>query len=725
MGKRGFEKLIVFSLVFVLTLIIPVIQLRMGMEGQYTTEKDILENLSSSDSHLSVDNLTLPEIDYNALNDPWINQKVEMLIIVNDSSFVDSVTPLMDWKNEKGVKTIILSNYTEYEGRDKAERIRNMIKDYYEREDIQWVLLAGDAEENLIPIREVYNPDVVVVGGESEYSTWDDYYKPTDYYYADLTGSWDSNNNSIWGESAVYTEDLDEISWIPEVYVGRLPADNIFELSVMVNKTLKYETDPFIGNWMNRMLLAGGVSSYYQYHSDPTKLITDEDEARLMELIWEDYTIFEMNFTHLAKTTSSFTPAIPPPPNNLTSLTATSFRNGFNSGYSTVIIAGHSDPTVITDDSHEEYYDNVDASSSSNLNMPSLFYADACTTSSYDKGDYSIGERLINEADSGAIGYIGGIRVNWYYQEDDNLEKLNRGNAKLFWEVFFKEKKFQQGRALYDSKVSYMNSDYFERGTTSMIREEQRKNLLTYNLLGDPELDIYTKVPEKVSDYFNEDLYEGQCVSFQVKDDLGRIVSRARIHLKGSNGKYRTIYADINGQVDFRLPLGAHENYSVIITGHNVVPSYYNFTTLPDTNDPIILNANHSPLAPTVSDNIEFSILAKDNHSGIESVFIIISDSNFDEYSIYRLANEFNENYEQFDFILNKEGPGSYSYIVVARDYLNKTSLLFSDEFNFAIQKPFTDVVLIITSILIIGLVSVSSLIMLVRLNKYNKNLRR
>jgi len=496
--------------------------------------------------------------------------------------------------------------------------------------------------------------------------------------------------------------------------VGRLPADDAFELSVMVNKTLKYETDPFLGNWMNRMLLAGGISSY----------VPPEDEARLTELIWENYTKFEMNFTHLTKTTSSFTPVIPPSPNLLRPLNNTSFIDEFNSGYSTVIIAGHSDPTMITDDSHTVYYDNDDALATSNANMPSLFYADACTTSSYDMGDYSIGERLINEANSGAIGYIGGLRVDWYLEEDDDLEKLNRGNAKLFWDVFFKEKKFQQGRTLYDSKVSYMNSDYFDRGDASMIQEWQRKNLLTYNLLGDPELDIYTKVPEKVSGYFNEDLYEGQCVSFQVKDDLGRIVPRARINLKGSNGKYRTIYADINGQVDFRLPRGAHENYSVLITGHNVIPSYHNFTTLPDTNNPIILDAIHSPFVPTVSDNMEFSIHAEDNHSGIESVFVIISDSNFDDFSIYRLMNEFNENNEQFEFIINKMEPGSYSYIVVARDYLNKTNLLFRDTFIFAIQEPFTDMVLIIASVLIIGLVSVSSLIMLIRFNKYKKNFR-
>ncbi len=721
MRNRGLQKLVFFSIVLV--LIIPVITVWMNIEGQRTSEKNMIENLSSSDSHLSVDNLIFPKIDYDALNDVWNNQKVEMLIIVNDSSFVDSVTPLMNWKNEKGVKTIILSNYTEYDGRDKAEQIRNMIKDYYEKENIQWVLLAGDAEESLIPIRYVYNPDTVIMNEREAVGS--STLKPTDYYYADLTGSWDSNNNSIWGESTEYTGDYDEVSWIPEVYVGRLPADNAFELAVMVNKTLKYETDPFLGNWMNRMLLAGGVSSYYRDANEPEDVIPPEDEARLTEYIWENYVISEKIFTHLTKTTASFAPTDPPPPNLLSSLSPTSFIDEFNSGYSTVLFAGHADPYKLTDDSGTTYYTSGEASSSSNVNMPSLFYADVCTAAPYDVKDDSIGELLIKQNNSGAIGFIGGLRVTWYLDYDDNLEKLNRGNAKLFWEAFFQEKKFQQGRALYDSKVSYMNSNYFERGAASMIQEWQRKNLFTYNLLGDPELDIYTKRPEKVSNYFNEDLYEGQCVSFQIKDDLERIVPRARIHFRSSNGKYRTIYADISGQVDFRLPPGANDNYSVIITGHNVIPSYHNFTTLPDTDKPFILNANHSPIAPTVSDNIEFSIHARDNHSGIESVFVVISENNFSDYSIYRLANEFNENNEQFDLILNKEEPGSYSYIIVARDYLNKTRLLFSDNFYFVIQKPFTDAVVIITSILIVGLVGVSSLVMLVRLNKYNKKLRR
>ncbi|MFW9949044.1 MAG: C25 family cysteine peptidase [Candidatus Thorarchaeota archaeon] len=661
-----------------------------------------------------IDLSQLPEINYSELSTAWNHQKIEMLIIVNDSSFIDAATPLMEWKNEKGVKTIILSNYSDYSGRDKAEQIRNMIKDFYEKENIKWVLLAGDAEENLIPIREVYNPDVVVVSGESEYSNWDDYYKPTDFYYADLTGSWDDNNNSIWGESTEYNGDVDEISWIPEVYVGRLPASNPSELSGMINKTLKYETDPNSGDWMNKMLLAGGISSY----SPP------EDEARLMEYIWENYVFDEMNFTHLAKTTSSFTPTTPLPPNSLGSLNSISFRTEFDSGYSTVIIAGHSDPTRITDDSGETYYNNADALSSINIDMPSLFYADACTTSSYDKGDYSIGERLITRADSGAIGYIGGLRVNWYFDYDEDLEKLNRANAKLFWREFFAEKKFQQGRALYDSKVEYMNSDYFSKGEASMEQEWQRKNVLTYNLLGDPELDVYTKVPIEIPDYFTGNIYEGQCLSFQVKDNQGRIVPRARINLKTLSGKYRTVYADINGFAAFRLPPEANENYSVIITGHNVIPSYFNFTTLPDTDIPELLSVKHVPLNPTATDNVLFSFNASDNHSGIESIFFLLSRSNFSDFSVNRLHNDFNENKKEFKITLNKLEPGRYSYLLISRDYTNKTLIYYNDQMAFSIPKPITDYVLIIVSIMMVALVGISTAVVIVGMKRSNKNYR-
>jgi hypothetical protein len=227
--------------------------LNYNFDTKDTSKDNLLNSLYLSSNFSSIDLSKLPEIDTNS----WYNPKVEMLIITpDDEDFINAVSPLVQWKNNKGLKTIILSNFSEYSGRDDAERIRNMIKSYYERENIKWILLTGDAQENLIPIRNVYNPDVVIVGGdESEYLSWDDYYKPTDYYYADLNGSWDEDNDNIFGESAEYNKNgIDEIEWTPEVYVGRLPAGSATELEIMVNKSLKYETAPNIGNWMNRML---------------------------------------------------------------------------------------------------------------------------------------------------------------------------------------------------------------------------------------------------------------------------------------------------------------------------------------------------------------------------------------------------------------------------------------------------------------------------------------
>jgi len=675
-----------------------------------------------ADSVPDIDLGDIPDINYDIINDLWYNPKIEMLIITPEGKdgFYNATKPLRDWKNEKGVKTIILNNYSLYgtEDDDNATKIRKMIRSYYETENIQWVLLCGDAQDDLIPIRNVYNPDVVIVSDvayETEYSNWDDYYKPTDFYYADLTGSWDDNGNGEWGESSVYTKNKDEISWTPEVYVGRFPAGTVKELENLVNKTLKYETDPFIGDWMNKMLLAGGVSSF----SPP------EDEARLTTYIWQQYTIPEMNFTHQSKTTSDYTPPTPPPPNLAKVLSQNNFRSDLNTGYSTVIFAGHGDPTRISSDT-TTIYTNSDADSISNNNMTSLFYIDACTTAPYDMINNSIGEILIKEPDSGAIGYIGGLRVNWYFQYDTNLEKLNRGNAKLFWKEFFEGKKFQQGKALYDSKVAYMNSDYFERGEASMDYEWERKNVLTYNLLGDPEVDIYTNKPLNASNPFTGNIYEGQLVSSVIRDSSGGVVPYARVHMKTNDDKYRTVYADINGKVNFRVPVQANETYNVTITGHNLIPSNFSFTTLLDGLDPDFIDEKCTPETPTVSDNIHFEVEVVDSQSGIQSVYLLKSkDDDFEDYDYFEMSNSFKDDREEYKYTLDKLEPGEYNFLIVARDWANNIETLEEKSFEILIPVPLMDYILIITSIMVVGLVGISIYTIFNENRKYSKILKR
>ncbi|UCD00966.1 MAG: hypothetical protein JSV23_08780 [Promethearchaeota archaeon] len=649
----------------------------------------------------------IPEIDYASLNDLWYNHKIEMLIITpNSSDFINATKPLMEWKNEKGVKTIILSNFSLYEGIDDAEKIRNMIKWYFENENIQWVLLAGDAQNDLIPIRNVFNPDVFRWGDGLHETIPGESYKPTDFYYADLTGTWDSDADGIWGEAPQDNDYyLDEISWIPDVYVGRFPANDAIELEAMVNKTLKYETKPEIGDWMNRMLLAGGISSYSVY-GDPS----GEYESVLTNYILENYASSVINSTHLIEEEGNLTR-----PNIITY---------FNMGYSTVLMAGHGVPTAYYRNPSTQGYNSLDANNSLNAGKPSIVYLDACSTSSYDYSDNNLGETLIKRLDGGAVGVIGGLRVTWYFEDDVNLEKLNRGNAKLFWKEFFINKKFQQGRALYDSKVAYINSDYYNRGEGATFYDFERKNILTYCLLGDPELDIYTNKPKLALNPFTENIYEGQLVSITIKDIDGKIIPYARVHLKTSDGVYHTSYADENGIANFRVPAKVN-NYNVTITGHNLTPSYFNFTTLPDNNKPQLFRIDYTPQIPTTSDIITFNIEFHDNNSGIESIYFFLSKNNFTDYTYFRLSNDFEENDAFFTFNTERLLPGEYSYFIVARDYANNTNIIYNSTFKFTLPKPLIDYIIPVLVVMIIGVVGISVFVLYNGLQKYSRMLER
>lgn len=654
---------------------------------------------------------SIPEFDMDDLPDPyignlseeWYNQPIEMLVVIpeNHPEFVPQIQPLVDWKNEKGVKTVI-ANASGYSGKDKAERIRNLIKDYYEEEGIEWVLLCGDAEEGFIPIREVYNPDVVEVD-EIEYDDYDDEYKPTDFYYADLTGSWDDNNNGKYGESAEKSGEGDEIDWTPEVYVGRLPASNAQELEEMVIKTLKYETTPEIGSWMNRMLLGGGRSST----SPP------EDEARLTQYIWKNYALGITNFTHLYEANAFFEDndlITPPPPNNQSERLIEDFVSEFNRGYSTVIFAGHGNPNKFQDLSNP-VYSYLDASSASNIYMPSLVYGDACTTSSYDDNG-SIGENLILNEHGGAIGYIGGLRVTWYYDEDYDLEALNRACAKWFWYEFFENHAYQQGKALYDSKVTYLTSDHFSEGAGNLNYEWERKNLLTYCLLGDPEVDIYTNVPGNISNPFPEKVYEGQFLSLDLNDQYGRDAQFARVNLKTKDGKYRTVYADEDGIAEFRLLPQDNKTYEVIITGHNVIPTYFNFTTLKDEGKPVFRSGKITPEDPTVTDNVCFEVDAYDSYSGIEGMFAIVSDDDFDTYHVHTISNLTVEIQEYFEKPIKKLDPGQYHYFFIARDYAGNIEYMYDSDLEFTIPIPLMSYVLVLSMIIIAAILAASSLML-------------
>jgi hypothetical protein len=181
-------------------------------------------------------------------------EKFDMVIIAPEK-FSSSIQPLIDHKNSHGVQTFLKKTeeiYGEYDGRDKAEQIKYFIKDAIEEHGINYVLLMGGRKGQL--------PNYYIPG---RYVILDDGYidQPylSDLYYADIYKNgnefddWDSNDDGIfaeWGKDILNLE--------PDVYVGRLPCRYLFEVKIVVDKIIEYETSTSGQEWFNRMVALGG-----------------------------------------------------------------------------------------------------------------------------------------------------------------------------------------------------------------------------------------------------------------------------------------------------------------------------------------------------------------------------------------------------------------------------------------------------------------------------------
>ena len=82
------------------------------------------------------------------------------------------------------------------------------------------------------------------------HNSYTDYNIPSDMYFGCLDGSWDKDNDTIFGE-AVYPfpgpengTAGEEADFFAEVYIGRAPVDTLQEATNFVAKTIAYEQNP-------------------------------------------------------------------------------------------------------------------------------------------------------------------------------------------------------------------------------------------------------------------------------------------------------------------------------------------------------------------------------------------------------------------------------------------------------------------------------------------------
>lgn len=186
----------------------------------------------------------------------------ELLIIAPDE-FIDELKPLKDFKDATGRPTILLRLGELYSnpsctGVDEPEMIKNCIAHYQKSNGIKHVMLVGDVDK--LPVRwrwwgfVKYHPNGTIAYDQRGWAV-------SDLYYADLynksDGSfedWDSNNNRLYGEIEFEPDpdncspncrriNNDNIDFVPDVAVGRVPASTSEEVVAYVNKVITYELD--------------------------------------------------------------------------------------------------------------------------------------------------------------------------------------------------------------------------------------------------------------------------------------------------------------------------------------------------------------------------------------------------------------------------------------------------------------------------------------------------
>ncbi|MFX1533321.1 MAG: C25 family cysteine peptidase [Promethearchaeota archaeon] len=222
---------------------------------------------------------------------------------------------------------------------------------------------------------------------------------------------------------------------------------------------------------------------------------------------------------------------------------------------------------------------NTTQADASTAIIPALIYADSCHTGAYDYPSGCLAASFLRDM---AIGYIGSMRVCWYYHgpmSNSFSWGLSRYMDQAFWELFFNgSTNYRPGATLYESKVDYISN--FSTAVTPTIWETwHRKNLLMYALFGDPELDVYTDNPEMLTVTYPSSFPYGQSVSILVADSGGTPIQGARVCLRDPAGSYYEMaMTDASGIAVFNLTTAAGTLLDVTATAHNYSPHEGNLT---------------------------------------------------------------------------------------------------------------------------------------------------
>jgi len=365
-----------------------------------------------------------PEIASGVDGAPWV--------LIADEALLSTLQPLLDLRatthgSEFKSTQWIYANYT---GRDTQEKIRNYLIDAYENQGLVYALIVGDYGETT-------RVSGIRIGSQGPMNS------VADLYYSDLDGTWDADNDNIFGELN------DSVDYYSDIYTGRYSTDVVSRLSVMVDRTVNYETNAPSGAWQTTAVLAGAL--LWPPYSGAK--VCDSIAVRIPSS-WTVYKLYETASGH---------------PNNQIDLLnqGVSYCSPNGHGFESGINWLEHPPTALIGSSN---YSQL-----TNDTIPPVMHSIACLAGSI-QNIASIAERLMFKRQGGAVAVMFNSNNGWGAAP-------NMGASEWL--------------ELYFAQVLFVDHQY-EIGVTHSISKDQFKAnmgismqnwvLQENNLLGDPAL---------------------------------------------------------------------------------------------------------------------------------------------------------------------------------------------------------------------------------------------
>jgi hypothetical protein len=614
-------------------------------EKQNKIFKERVKNLVINPEDISVFQPSTKLRGWNAVD------SAEYVIITADS-FKTAFQQLADWKTKKGVPAKVVtvdSIYSEYTGRDNAEKVRNFIINANSSWGAIWILLGGQCDyewgHEIVPRRNVWYRSTNLGNYPDEDTI------PSDLYFSDLDGDWNADGDDIYGESS------DEVDLYSDVFVGRAPVRTVVQAETFVEKVLTYEKDPPPG-YQKKILLPAA----YLWPSIYDETATQEAIADMIPGDWQVSRMYEREGD----------------------LTQEAFVDSVRSGFGFTHLMGHGNEHGIYIYYADAYFNSDDLDALDNDSLLGIHNSMACMCGGLDLVPYGdcFAEHYLTPASGGSYSIMNS-RYGW--GSPPLIGPSEHIDTCFYHEIFRENYTYHDhlGVAHAFSKDGYVSEASWRSFWAWCIYE--------LNLFGDPEMPLWTDIPTELTVTHEAVLSIGTNTSSVNVTDEGFGVENAYVCLYKENEVYARGHTDAFGDIILELstlPASPGTMYCTV-TKNNYLPHESTINIISPTS-PWVIFKGYSLIDVSGTDNnvdpgdsiaLTLSVhnvgfVDASNVTGIirtNDMYVDITDSleNFGNI----LADSISISPETFDFNVLTECPANHdiNFELITRDQNDST----------------------------------------------------